>query len=60
MNLARFRQFSAEDALRKTISKFIARFQFIEQQLAQKETSVHEVTLEEMDHLWEESKNIIK
>lgn len=60
VNLARFKQFSAEDALRKTISKFIARFQFIEQQLAQKETSVHEVTLEEMDHLWEESKNIIR
>jgi XTP/dITP diphosphohydrolase len=60
VNLARFRQFSAEDALRKSINKFIARFQFIEQQLIQENKSVHEVTLEEMDHLWEESKNIFK
>jgi XTP/dITP diphosphohydrolase len=60
VNLARFRQFSAEDALRKTINKFIARFQFIEQRLIQENKSVHEATLEEMDQLWEESKSIIK
>ncbi len=57
VNLARFQKFSAEDALRKTINKFISRFQFIEQKLAERNGSITSSSLEEMDRLWEESKS---
>ncbi len=57
VNLARFQKINAEDALRKTINKFIARFQYIENQLRKKNRSVYEASLEEMDRLWEKSKN---
>lgn len=58
VNLARFQKISAEDALRRTINKFIARFQYIEKKLAEKNVSIYESSLDEMDKLWEESKNI--
>ncbi len=57
VNLSRFYKISAEDALRKTTNKFIARFQFIEKKLAEKHISPGEATLEEMDRLWEEAKS---
>jgi len=57
VNLARFRKVSAEDALRKTINKFISRFQYIEEKLAKMGRTVYQSSLQEMDQLWEESKN---
>jgi len=60
VNLARFHQFNAEDALRSTINKFIARFQYIEQKLKENSKSIHHSSLEEMDRLWEESKSHLK
>ncbi len=57
INLARFKQLSAEDALRKTINKFIVRFQYVEKKLAEKNKSIYQSSLEEMDQLWDESKN---
>jgi MazG family protein len=56
INLARFQKVNAEDALRKTINKFISRFQYIERKLAEKNKSIYHSSLEEMDKLWEESK----
>ncbi|RMG68557.1 MAG: nucleoside triphosphate pyrophosphohydrolase [Calditrichaeota bacterium] len=56
VNLSRFYDINAEDALRKTTNKFMARFQYIEQKLAEQKRSVQEATLEEMDRLWEEAK----
>ena len=56
VNLSRFRNVSAEDALRKTTNKFIARFQYIEKRLAKMNRSVYDSNLKEMDQLWEESK----
>ncbi len=56
VNLARFKKINAEDALRKTINKFVARFQYIESQLRKTNRSVYEASLEEMDRLWEKSK----
>jgi MazG family protein len=56
VNLARFQKVNAEDALRKTIHKFISRFQYIEKNLAEKNKTVYNSTLEEMDELWEKSK----
>lgn len=56
VNLCRFYNVNAEDALRKTTNKFISRFQYIERKLAEKSNSPREATLEEMDKLWEEAK----
>ena len=60
VNLARFHHFNAEDALRSTINKFTARFQYIEQKLKENNKSIQHSSLEEMDRLWEESKNYFK
>jgi len=59
VNLARFHHVNAEDALRKTINKFISRFEYIEKKLEKENKSVYNSSLEEMDKLWEESKKII-
>ncbi|GAB4375503.1 MAG: nucleoside triphosphate pyrophosphohydrolase [Calditrichia bacterium] len=56
VNLCRFYQINAEDALRKTINKFIARFQYVEAKLEKMNKSVYQSSLQEMDALWEESK----
>ncbi len=58
VNLSRFLNINAEDALRKTTNKFIARFQYIEQQLAAQHKDIHNVSLQEMDALWEEAKKL--
>ncbi len=59
VNLARFHRVNAEDALRKTINKFISRFEYIEKKLEKENKSIYNSSLEEMDKLWEESKKII-
>lgn len=56
VNLCRFYKVSAEDALRKTTNKFISRFEYIEQKLAERRQDPHQATLKEMDQLWEEAK----
>lgn len=56
VNISRFLGVNPEDALRKTISKFIHRFQYIEEHAANAGKSLNDMTLEEMDRLWEESK----
>jgi tetrapyrrole methylase family protein/MazG family protein len=56
VNLGRFIAVNPEDALRKTIARFIARFQYIEEELAKRGTAPGQVTLEEMDALWAEAK----
>ncbi len=56
VNLARHNKICAEDALRATVHKFMRRFRFVESALAQKGTSPADSSLEEMDALWEESK----
>lgn len=57
VNLARFQGISAEDALRKTINKFISRFRYIEKKLLDQKKSIYDSSIEEMDALWEESKD---
>lgn len=56
VNISRFLGVNPEDALRKTISKFIRRFRYIEEHAAGAGKSLSNMTLEEMDRLWEESK----
>ncbi|MBI5195813.1 MAG: nucleoside triphosphate pyrophosphohydrolase [Nitrospirae bacterium] len=45
-----------EDALRKTISKFIHRFRHMEMRAAEMGKKLSDMTLDEMDVLWEEAK----
>jgi uncharacterized protein YabN with tetrapyrrole methylase and pyrophosphatase domain len=55
-NVSRFLQINPEEALKKTLKKFISRFHYIERTLQQKGKSPQESDLIEMDRLWEESK----
>ncbi len=56
VNLARFLNLSAEDALRKTITRFTARFCYIEEMTERRGRRLREVSLEEMERLWEDAK----
>jgi len=56
VNLSRFLAVNPEEALRKTIARFIGRFRFIEEALAQRGRSLKDSTLPEMDALWREAK----
>lgn len=56
VNISRFVGVSPEDALRKTISKFISRFRYIEMRASDAGRSLSDMTLEEMDELWDEAK----
>jgi len=56
VNVSRFLGVNPEDALRKTISKFIHRFRHIEERAAENGRSLNDLSLAEMDTLWEESK----
>jgi len=58
VNISRFIGVNPEDALRKTISKFISRFRYIEMKAAEQERSLSDMTLEEMDTLWDEAKDL--
>jgi tetrapyrrole methylase family protein/MazG family protein len=57
VNISRFLGVNPDEALRKTISKFIHRFRYIEEQAANTGRSMNDMTLDEMDKLWEKSKN---
>lgn len=56
VNISRFLEINPEDALRKTISKFIHRFRYIEENAAEAGRSLKEMTLDEMEKLWQEAK----
>jgi len=56
VNIARFVGVNPEDALRKTISKFISRFQYIEEEAARAGRELSSMSLSEMDDLWKEAK----
>jgi MazG family protein len=56
VNISRFLGVNPEDALRKTISKFIRRFRYIEEHAANAGMTLHEMTLDEMEQLWQEAK----
>lgn len=59
VNVARFLDIDPENALNYTIGKFIKRFEFIEQKAKMKNRSISDLTLVEMDELWNEAKNDI-
>jgi len=57
LNLARKLDVDAETALKKTNRKFRKRFKFIETELQKQNKTLSDSTLEEMDSLWNRSKN---
>lgn len=56
VNIARFIGLNPEEALRKTISKFISRFRYIEMSAKEQGRALVDMTLAEMDALWDEAK----
>lgn len=56
VNYARFVGVDPETALRKTTTKFVRRFQFIERELRQHGKDPRDSTLAEMDGLWDQAK----
>jgi tetrapyrrole methylase family protein/MazG family protein len=56
VNISRFIGVNPEDALRKTISKFISRFRYIEMAAADRGKRLTDMSLAEMDALWDEAK----
>ncbi|SHK21618.1 bifunctional methyltransferase/pyrophosphohydrolase YabN [Paramaledivibacter caminithermalis] len=60
VNVARFFKIRPELALNSTIDKFIKRFSYIEQTAKENNQKMEEMTLEEMDSLWNQAKKIEK
>jgi len=56
VNLARFLNLSAEDALRKSVARFTGRFRYMEQAVERGGRRLKEASPEEMNRLWEEAK----
>lgn len=57
VNLARFLNVSAEEALRKSTTRFTTRFQYMEAALQRDGRRLLEVDLEEMEQLWQQAKS---
>ena len=60
VDLCRFTETDPENALRSSLKKFAERFSFIEESLRKKGKSPRDVSLEEMDNLWNTAKGIEK
>ena len=58
VNLARWRKVDAESALRGTNIKFKKRFGYVEQGAKKQGRNLSDMTLEEMDLLWNEAKKV--
>jgi tetrapyrrole methylase family protein/MazG family protein len=56
VRISNFVGVNPEDALRKTTGKFIQRFRHIEMKASEQGKKLSDMTLEEMDVLWEEAK----
>lgn len=56
INYARMEGLNADTALEKTNQKFIKRFQYMEDEVEKNSKKIHDLTLAEMDVLWEEAK----
>lgn len=56
INYARFMHINPDDALEKTNKKFIRRFQFIEEKAKSSGISLSDMSLEQMEAYWQQSK----
>lgn len=57
INASRLYGIDPEAALEKTNRKFIRRFNYLEQETMVKGKSLHDMSLDEMNEIWEEAKN---
>ena len=57
INAARLYHLNPDNALEKTNQKFIRRFNYVEQHSIKEGKPLTEMTLEEMDELWNKAKN---
>ena len=60
INAARLYKLNPDNALERTNNKFISRFNYIEQHSIRAGKPLTEMTLEEMDELWNEAKRALK
>ncbi|WHZ30184.1 MAG: Nucleoside triphosphate pyrophosphohydrolase MazG [Nitrospira sp.] len=60
VNLARFLKANPEDVLRRATNRFIDRFHLVEAQASEKGRSLRDMTLVEMDELWDEAKRQLR
>jgi tetrapyrrole methylase family protein / MazG family protein len=60
VNFARWKKVDAESALRSTSKKFKERFAYVEQGAKKQRRSISELTLDEMESLWQEAKQFDK
>lgn len=60
VNISRFFKINPEFALTKATKKFINRFEYIEKSALSKGKELSDMTLEEMDLLWEEAKKELR
>ena len=60
VNLARHYKIDSEISLRDTNEKFVRRFNYIEETLKKRDKSLSDATLDEMDALWNEAKQVTK
>ncbi|GJM62346.1 nucleoside triphosphate pyrophosphohydrolase [Persicobacter diffluens] len=56
INYSRFLDINPEEALERTNKKFIYRFQYLEAEAKKAGKNLSDMTLEEMDHYWNEAK----
>jgi len=56
VNIGRFLEVNPEDALRRTIAKFITRFHYLERAIIQKGDTLSTTDMGEMERLWQEAK----
>lgn len=56
VNVSRFMQVNPEDALRKTIGKFITRFHHVEAAIIANGGEIADASMDEMERLWQEAK----
>lgn len=60
INAARLYEVDPEMALERTNQKFIGRFNYLEEHTLKKGRSLHDMSLDEMNTIWEESKKLDK
>lgn len=56
VNVARFLKVNSEEALRKATNKFVDRFEQVEKMATEVGKNLEDMTLEEMDKLWDKAK----
>ncbi len=60
VELARFLGVDAEEALQKANDRFVRRFQYMERRAKELGKKLENMTLEEMDYLWNEAKRVLE